>query len=411
MKNLRIRTTSDYTFKLLSAFILCYDSVFFFVVIILQKMPIIGPYYWILLGIAIFLLVISSCRNRRRFAQIRVQDLSLVLLFFVAIEITVVLYPQNEPYIQSNLWSYIIPCIPAFFLGLSFSTDEETLDFLSRWSKIAIVVAYVYLIYDQRTRGEVIIDNMNSSYRNLFCIMLAFDYALRKRRAVDWVFAVLGIFYTLAMGTRGPLVVLFSFIVISLWQYRGWKKWLLFALPFVAVLIVIFVSNKTIYTAILNALGDFLESIGFSRRITDYLQLGKMISDSSGRDSLFYTLFQELKNRPALGFGVYGEWVYLNYFCHNTYLEVFFDYGVFLGAGLIISYVVLFLSALRHALNRITKQWLILWGALVFIRGIFGGTHLSFEVFFLLGCCLHTIRTQYGEPVKTLSYVPVHFPL
>ena len=118
-----------------------------------------------------------------------------------------------------------------------------------------------------------------------------------------------------------------------------------------------------------------------------------MISYTSGRDEIYSVLLEYLRQRPFTGYGVYGEYT-LGYAAgaHNAYLQIVFNFGCILGGALLLVYIIVFIKGLMCSKGKFSQNWIIVFGCIVFIRSIFGGSYFNYAVFFLLGICLHSIR-------------------
>lgn len=396
----KIKITQESIFALLVAVFFCHNTLFEYVKIVIGKLPYISMARYLFFPVLYFFLISCSYkRNRARY--IRISDLSIILFFTISILLTIIVYPNNAPFIASSLTTHILPCIPFFLLGLCFYADEQTLNTVSIFSCFAVVVNVLYVIYYLNTGrnlgGEDGSYSMYWSYLLLPNIMIVIDYAFRKKKILAIVCSILGVIYAFAMGTRGPIVILFFFIAVLMWTNSNFKigKKILFFLVVAIALIMFF--RSSVYIDVLASLRIFFIGNGVSTRVVDYLISGEMVSYTSGRTDIFRDLMQKFWEHPIIGHGVYGEWPLGYYSAHNMYVEVLFHFGIFVGSFLIIAYITLFRKALKVSNNVLAKRWLIMFGCLVFVKGIFGARYMEYSVFFLLGLCLREIRYAKDE--------------
>jgi O-antigen ligase len=312
--------------------------------------------------------------------------------------LTCLFYPNNYQYIIDMLLSKLLPCVPFFILGLCMASDEKTYTMVSKFSCVAIVVNVLYFFYyigSGRVLGGSHGEDysMYMAYLLLPNILMTIDYAFRSKKAVPIVCAIIGVIYAFAMGTRGAIVVIFAFFIVSVWRnlkMRTIRKALLMS---VLVLLAVCLVLSPVYRQLLVLLRNFLTDIGASTRVVDYLMSGEMVSQTTGRNLIYEDLLGKLSVRPFMGYGIYGEYPFgYNSGAHNIYLEVVFHFGYPVGILLLVSYLVVFFKALLASKGSPAQNWIVLFGCLVFVKGIYGGSYLDYTVFFLLGLCLSTIR-------------------
>lgn len=392
-----LKLTAGVFFALLIGVMLCHHTVFDYFAIVIGKLPFVSIFKPFFFPVLYALLVVLSF-NPARFKWIRLTDLGIILFFTVSIMLSSVFYPQNSQYIADRVWSTILPCVPFFFLGLCTDLDAGTYRTVSVLSCWAVIINTLYLIYFLDSGRELGGSHgedysMHQAYLILPNLLLAIDYAFRSRKLFPIVCSAVGIVYTFSMGTRGPIVVLAVAVIVCIWRYmrlRTSRK--IVAVVVLAVAISAFVSSP-LYMKMLLDFVDFLIEKGVSTRVVDYLISGEMISQTSGRDDIYIHLLNKLLERPLLGYGVYGEYP-LGYHAgaHNIYLQVVFHLGYPLGIALLLSYICVFIKALIKTKGSLMQGWIAMFGCLVFVRGLFGGSYLDYSVFFLLGLCLKSLR-------------------
>ncbi len=391
------KNPADLCFALLVSAMFCQGSLLEYFRVVIVKIPLISALSDLFFPILYFFLVIG-CLRSGRFRWVRVQDIGILAFFTVAILVTILLYPKNAQYIQSSLWSALLPCIPFFFLGLCLESQEETFDIVGKFSCLAIFASLLYLIYFLSS-GRVLGGSHGEDYSMYWSYLLlpntliAMDYAFRCKKWIPILSTVIGVLYAFAMGTRGPVVVLGVFLAICIWRSLRISPAQKFAIALVfAGLLLAFVFSP-LYVDVLKGLKEFLVDMGVSTRVVDYLISGEMLSETSGRDDIYLDLLNHLKESPIFGYGVYGEYpVGYEAGAHNIYLQVLFHFGYPLGSILIVAFVALFIKAIRSAVSPLSRGWLSMFGCMVFARGFFGGSYLDYTLFFLLGMVLKEIR-------------------
>lgn len=392
-----LKLTSNVFFALLIGVMLCHYTLFDYFAVIIGKLPVVSIFKPLFFPTLYLLLVILSFKSAR-FKWIRATDIGIIIFFVTSILLSIVFHPQNSPYIVDELWTEILPCIPFFILGLCINLDEDTYKTVSLFSCLAILVNTLYVIYFLSggrelggSHGEDY--SMYWSYLLLPNTLIVIDYFFKSRKLFPAICAIIGVVYAFAMGTRGPIVVLTACVIICIWRYmklRTNRKIIAIIVLFIVVLLFV---SSSLYMQVLLEFKEFLADNGVSTRVIDYLLSGEMISQTSGRNDMYIDLLNKLNEHPLLGYGVYGEYP-LGYSAgaHNIYLQVVFHFGYPLGVVILLSFICVFIKALRKTQGSLTQGWIALFGCLVFVRGVFGGSYLDYTVFFLLGLCLKSLR-------------------
>lgn len=394
--------TNQTIFAFLAVVMFCQNTLFDYVRVILSRLPggsLLSAAFFPALYIILFLLSYSNERMHR----IKVPDVGILLFFALAIAVTYIFFPQNFPFIQENFAVDMLPLIPFFFLGLCMTFDDETIDMLGLFSCFAILISTLYVFYFtgqgnslSGSHGENY--SMHWSYLLLPNIMIVMEAAFRKKKIFYIICTVIGIIYAVAMGTRGPIVIIAAFLVICMWTALNMsigRKLLLAAL--FGGLVIWFLSS-TAYVDLLEASKGFLKDIGVSTRVIDFLMEGDLVTNVSGRDMIYEDLLTKLWESPLWGYGVYGEYPF-GYVsgAHNVYLQLMFNFGIPVGCLLLAAFIFLYVKGLLAARGTVKYRWVLAFGCFVFVRAIFGGNYLDFTTFFLIGICLSAIREKDGE--------------
>jgi len=393
---------SNIAFMLLILVAFCQKSLFQYIPVIISKIPIISPLSELFFPF-IYIILVLLAYNPTRFKWLKSGDLLLIITIFIAIFITFILYPNNIRYIVSAFKEDLSLCIPFFLLGICFVADEKTLNTLAIGSGIAIIVNALYVIYYQSTGRQVSTDSMYWSYILLPNTMIVFNYALNSRKILAWLCFIIGLIYAFAMGTRGPIIILVVYILAAFWIHSKKSKIYKTVLFLIFGGAAYFFYSSQLYNGLLLIFKNFMVSNNLSTRIIDYLLSNEMVSYLSGRDEIYSVLIKKLLERPFFGYGIYGEWQFGFYSAHNMYLEVLLHFGIFIGIAILITLMIIFIYCLKISETKISREWIMLWGCFIFVQGMFGGSYLSFSVFFLLGFCLKEIRIFKSKKTQLLN--------
>ena len=388
----KLPTRAEKCLLLLTIIMICEQTLFIYPVVVVKSIfPIIGVFLFPIIYISLFL----GCSTYRTYKWVRIQDIFILLFFALAIAVTCIMYPRNSVYIYERL-DVILLSIPFFLLGLCMTLNNYTFDVLSKWCCIGVIATSFYRLVFQdfsetSTRGY----NMDAAYVLLLNSLVVIDYAIRSKRLFPIICSAVAMFYTLSMGTRGPIVIIIAFFLIRIYTQSfnsHTPKKRIRTVTIFTILLLLFVMTGLLSNSLV-MLQELLESLGFSTRILDFAISNEMISATSGRDEITADLLNRLRYSPVFGYGVYGEWPLGYYSAHNIYVEICYHFGYPIGITLLLLYVMCIIRAYITA-DRISKSWILILACFVFIRGFFGGSYLSFGVFLLLGYSLQVIRKE-----------------
>jgi O-antigen ligase len=388
---LRIRIDSDPRLLLiLLAF--CEKNIVRYFALVVSMLPVVGVMSSFIVPAAYIILLLMYFRKYG--AHVSISEACVVLFVTLAITFSCFIYPENARYIldSNNFWNTIFPCLRYFIIGLILIPDKRTLDIIGKASCLAIFVETLFVIAYMMPRGLMQSDDMSRAYQILPNVLFALNYAFNEKRVAPWVFSGIGIVYCLSMGTRGPIAVLLVYVFIRLLQSSTLKKAGKVLLGIVVAGAGYFFLNSNLYLPTLRFLRSQLLRFGVSTRVIDLAISGTVTSHLSGRDVLYELVLNKIKERPLLGYGVYGEWPWIGWSAHNMMLELLAHYGVILGTLLLLWLIILTVKSYNKTRNYTAREIILIWACFVFIRGIFGGSYLNFGVFFMIGFCLRELR-------------------
>ena len=326
---------------------------------------------------------------------VRIRDVLFILGALAVIFISYLIYPANRPYYDDyNMGLLFTQAIPFFVLGLCVDFQKRLLKTMSTLSYIAIVVNILYVFYYMQTR-EMENDAMGWAYVALFPTLISvyslFENKGLKQRLPAALFSMIGGIYVVSLGTRGPILITLVYFAVMLWYKSRRKLALKLGLSALVILAAVFILSG-LYVNVLVGLRNMLVQNGLSSRTIDLLLGNEFISHTSGRDVIYATLIEKLAERPWLGYGVFGEWQFVDYTAHNIWLELCAHFGYPLGTLLLLCHMGISIQGFRKSRNPYAKNMILLFACFAYIRGIFGGDYLYYEFTFLLGLSLHEIR-------------------
>jgi len=338
-----------------------------------------------------YVVLIAMCMKRG--SKFRFGDVLILLFVVLSILLTWLIYPDNiEKYMfgEGQFWPTVFPLFRFFIVGLFLIPREETVDLMGKVSCLAVIAETMFVLLILRGSDQQNTDDMSRAYFALMNVLFAINYAFDRKKLFGIACAAIGILFLLSMGSRGPIMIVLAFIAAKIFQSSTKKR--RGYIVVIALLFIMWFVNSEYYGAFLLLLREIISSLGFSTRIIDFAVEGETLTYYSERDEIFAIVWKKIQENPIMGYGVYGEWQFVRWFAHNTYLEILCHFGVILG-GFIILWL-LFITAKSFFMTKIqpVRSLVLLFACQFFVRGIFGGSLFSFEAFLLIGFCMQIMH-------------------
>lgn len=377
---------------LLILLLFCEKNIVRYAVHIISMLPIIGFMSDALIPTTYILLFLSYIYKYR--VYVFFEAMCVLMFVFFAILLSSAIYPESSVFIfnPNVFWNIIFPSFKYFLISLIFIPEKKTMDILGAASCIAIIIESLFVIVYMIPRGLVQLDEMSRSYQILPNVLLAINYAFTCKKLIPWICSIAGLLYCLSMGTRGPLVIALVYIFFRFLRFIPIELWKKNIIAIFGICLFVLFFKTDLYITILHFLGNVFSQLGLSTRVIDLAISGEVVSHYSGRDSVFEYAIQKIIENPIWGYGVMGEWQWFGWNVHNIFLELLIHYGVILGSLILLWIIIISAKSYIKTNNQIARDVVLIWVCFVFVRGVFGGSYLSFGMFFLIGFCLSELR-------------------
>lgn len=352
-------------------------------------------------GIMLCLTVVASPWIAKR---VRMRDVLWYLTAVLILLCSLILYPDNAAYIEKYLSQIVFWVFPMFFVGVCLEPEQyKTLLFYA--SVLGAAVMLAYQIYQLLLGRTLRIDDMDASYKALPNVMYLIYYAFTGKKIRYWVLAAVGIASIFIYGTRGPVLCMMVFLFVGFLlmvnvNKKVYIKFILILLFFVGMIIVL---SGDILLNVAGQLSVTFSKWGFSTRIFDYFIEGGIL-EGSGRNSLYTRTLAAIGENFTLGYGVMGDRMILGTYPHNIFIELWCQFGVFFGTGILFLFVKLPVTALFR-IRKHTEIFLfiIMLLSTSFVKLMMTGSYLFEANFFLmLGFCSGYIRRWAPKVPKEL---------
>lgn len=323
---------------------------------------------WLTIYYPIFLLLVYSFIKNKK---VLVPDFFILLfgiIFFLGI--TIAIHPEYEYWFTRptyGVWDYVLSPVNGiyvyFFVRLLNDPEKIIKDLkISAWFmyvyfavqlRKALTVGY-WVVLDSEGKTAHFSYDLGFGYSVLLYVLVFLYLAITKRKISDIIGAACGIVMILLGGSRGPFLDIALFVcILGLLSFRKSRKKTLIFMAFAVVVVLFFVT----YQAFMDWLVSALSQLNISSRTITMFVSGNVTSDN-GRSAIWQATINMIKENP-FGYGAMGtRHVIYQYHdvghCHQIFLELLVDFGVFLGALII---VFLLFNAARLLLQEKFEAW------------------------------------------------------
>ena len=385
--------TPQLCFSFLLGLLWCQNTIMPYVIQVLKRIPVFNLFADYVMPAVIIVGIVLSVPYMLQ--KIKWQDFLfyisavLIVLFFMIFD------QKNSQYIEKEAYRIIVTVLPFFFIGLCFDLkkNEKLLFWLSLLGCATVFLYQFYCLYLGR---ELLHDNMNSAYNVLPSLCFLIYYAFLHKKIKFWLIAILFCLLEFLFGTRGPILCLAVFFLGGLYltviSKKSVIKKLIILFLFLLIVLAFFFTN--LIDNIVHWFSLRFEEWGLSTRIFDYFIEGD-IADDNGRDPLYESVITAIKNN-LFGYGLMGDRYILDgSYVHNIFLEIWCQFGVILGSGILISLFVVLLKPLFLRIDVENKLFIFMFISMVIPKLMLTGSYLhESNLFFLLGMCVSLIRQK-----------------
>lgn len=367
-----------------------------FVRVVFSVLPVVGQMSdWIVPMAMAMMLLLSIPYIAKR---LRYTDLLFYLVAALVVFGTMLFLPENAEYIEKDLWRILGLAVPAYFLGLCY--DHETMQKDLFWCSVAsVLILAAYQLFNLSSGRELEAENMDASYKVLPSVLYLFYWAFQEKKLWHWILTVVGVILVFSYGTRGPVLITAAYIAVQLFLRLIWNKrniWRILG-TIVLTTIVILLFTTSALTDFAKFMGETFEKAGLSTRIFDYYVEGEF-TESVGREKIADNVRISISENLPFGIGFYGDRVVSGSYAHNIALELWCEFGVFIGSVGLLAILWTIISGLRCTKQAEMRSVFLMFVCMVCIKLMLSGTYTTEAYFFfLLGMSIQQKRNGTAE--------------
>lgn len=380
-------------FTILLALVWGKNTIFNYIIAVISRFPLIGFVSELVYPLCIILCVVLALPYLKD--KLKLQDFLIYFIMVAIILSTFVFHPENSEYLQEEYMD-IISFMLFFFVGVCFDLEDNK-NLLFWLSIIGIALTFLYQAYSLGAGRKLEEDDMNTAYKVLPSIIYLIYYALLNKKFRFWLIAIIGIMLEFRQGTRGPILCIIVFlgvgIIYSIAKTENILKKLFGIILVGAAVIVLVFTDVLLNVAII--LSDSFKEVGYSTRIFDMFIEG-MIEDDSGRAIIQNKIISAIETSPAFGYGVFGDRLLIDgTYPHSLFLEIFCQFGIVVGGGLIITLLFVFIDAIRKSNGFSERLFVFMLIIMVIVKLMLSSSYLyETWLYFLIGVCLQIMRRK-----------------
>ena len=290
------------------------------------------------------------------FRRFKRRTISYCIITVIVILVSVVAFPSNNVVFKNTVVYFLGNC----FLPFIFWTIVRDFECLKRkMVKTAEIIAVLSLIVLLLSVGVVNLGfqfslgkySMGFGYSCLVPWLFIMMEFMQKPTFKQGVFAIVIFMAVMSLGSRGPLVGMFAFVIIAFVKINHEnKKDVRIAIGFLAGIIFLLFSNS-----IFIWLYNYLYGIGINSRTLALLSYD--IGHKSGRDKIYAFFLKEIFSHPFAIHGINGEQALGYNYPHNMVLELLYQFGIVFGGLIIVAIAIRAIKILKAShINKDAKQ-------------------------------------------------------
>ena len=400
--SLKIKITPENCYIVLLCLMWSYNPIALYIKAFISKLFLnsesISELFW---GIIMFFLVFKSFGYIIKKIKVGEVILYLAITGLYLFTMLTTEYFLVRYWLMNNITLCLLRTLTMVFIGASI--DKKHMKYLHFISQATVILMVVYFFTFARARGKN--ENMGDAYRVLVHVFLCIQYYFSYKKVSDLIVVIIGCAFIPLLGTRGPLVLLLAFFLISLWMNRKqFKKTVRFVIS-----LLLICGGVTIYYfwwAIIYAMQGIIRSLGFNSRIFDYIIQSRY---ETRREELTDIIFKYIKANPYRGYGLCYDRNFRIYnptfnYSHNFFYELFIEFGVIIGAIIIFLLAKHIIQALKNCNDDFMKKFLFLvFMSTGFMELMFSTTYLIEPMlFFMIGLCCAMKRGTYMSKTPSI---------
>lgn len=300
----------------------------------------------------------------------------ITVLFYC---VTLFLHPEYHGIVKSEMWSVVVTPYSGVIFYCVFRLFRKNSDLYTILiiSSIILFVFYFIQSLNAINAGYWIVTtpnglehldySMSFGYKMLLPCIVFISVGLNRRKIIFIVFGCIAAGEILMLGSRASFLCVLVYLLLYIFFIKSNEIEHRKKIQFFIIILITSILTLLFYKQILEAIGSVFESIGFSSRT-----IQRIIDGSVGEDPIRHSIYdlaiEKIKNNWITGYGMLSDRYLFGSYCHNIFLEIFMQFGVIVGLGIIL---VLFINICKGFMikqNTDLKQFFIVFFSCSIVR-------------------------------------------
>jgi hypothetical protein len=257
----------------------------------------------------------------------------LIIIFLILS--TYIFYPDNEKYLNRGTFNILFVNLPCLLCLASIRNIEILKRIMLYLSYVVLLLGITYLLL--LWIGKITFSEYSMTF-SYYLLLPALIFISQKKVIFTYIFILVCIIM-LMLGSRGALVTSLIYALFLFFMDRNNRRNILL----VSIVLVIVVASGTF----LSLFFKLTNNMSVTSRTLDLL-LGGDIAQDTGRVGIYSIIWNNILTDPLAGYGIFGDRIILDgIYCHNFFLEIFCNFGLILGSGLILLLAITIFRAFR----------------------------------------------------------------
>lgn len=325
----------------------------------------------------------------------------IIAISFLLVALLSFILTDYEYFSASVFATLAIGTLSFFFQGSLINLKRVSHMHLYIAAIVTLMVSIIYSVYTVDSKNLSLEDNMDFAYKVLPSVIIIFSWIFTERRkTLAIIFSVIGTVFLILQGTRGPILCLAAFICLMMYKKYGLGK-SFFKIGAIVVIVAFLLNSSCVQKEIVK-LTNKIDSSGYSSRFIT-MTLNEELSDDNGREPIQEVLLEDIKESPIkirgmfadrhATFGLFDTEYDFGYiasvYAHSLWIEIIYDWGVFLGGIILIAIFIVILKAIRK--TDINDSYIVMLFVCTGLVHLFiSGSYLqSSNFFFLVGLAMN----------------------
>lgn len=330
------------------------------------------------------------------FVNTKKDSLILFWLFLILYLLSFLFYSDNRYYMftsitdlsQNNFYRLFIYTMPSYFYLRQISDYKLLFTYFSITAKVIVILSIItYVLYI--FKGGFELQYMVFAYDSLFGVVFClYDY-FQNSKWFSLLLAVFGSMIIFIGGARGAFVCIVVYMLLYIIFNVINHKVRTLGITTIIAIITVYVSSNLL--AIAETIDILLSRLGIKSRTIELI-MAQDLYNESGRDYIRSVLIKYIGENTLFGYGMFGDraltqgisFLDKGTYAHNFVIEVFIQYGVFLGLVFLFTVFFIIIRALMQKQDPIYKDLILLFIPSGLIKLMMSGSYLNEMYFFLL---------------------------